>query len=99
MKHKIGNKLYEVKLKSAPIPIIDETLIVRPKPVTLPSGSTSKLIPTTTGVPTTKTTITRKDQSGNVIGVEQSHSAVEQPKPKPKEQLPVEKKVATQRNE
>ena len=90
-----GNKLYEVKLKSAPIPIIDETLIVRPKPVTLPSGSTSGSS-TTTGVPTTKTTITRKDQSGNVIGVEQSHSAVEQPKPKPKEQLPVEKKVATQ---
>ena len=90
-----SNKLYEVKLKSAPIPIIDETLIARPKPVATLSGSTNG-VSTTAGVSTTKTTITRKDQSGNVIGVEQSHSAIEQPKPKPKEQVPVEKKAATQ---
>ena len=73
-----SNKLYEVKLKSAPVPIIDETLIVRPKPMTAPLTTTA---PNGT-TPTTKTTITRKDQDGNVLGVEQSHSAPTTAKPK-----------------
>ena len=90
-----SNKLYEVKLRSAPIPIIDETLIAQPKPAIASSGSASGSSSTAVTA-TTKTTIKRKDQNGNVIGVEQSHSAVEPSKSKPKEQIPVEKKAGTQ---
>lgn len=85
-----NNKLYEVKLKTAQIPLIDESLIVRPK---ANASTVSKNTGSTDVAVTTKTTITRKDQGGNVIGVEQSHTAVEPAKVK--DQTSVEKKPAT----
>lgn len=97
-----SNKLYEVKLKPARVPLIDETQIAQSKPSTVSTSSDSKpksVAPaqsSTNVTATTKTTITRKDQGGNVIGVEQSHTSVEQSKPKeqpkPKEQAVTEKK-------
>ncbi len=81
-----SNKLYEVKLKSAPLPIIDETLL--PKPVVAS--------PTTSAMETaTKTTITRKDQKGQVVDVQRSQSTVNQwqaEQPKAKENGSAEKK-------
>ena len=81
-----SNKLYEVKLKSAPLPIIDETLL--PKPVVAS--------PTTSAMETaTKTTITRKDQQGQVVDVQRSQSSVNQgqaEQPKAKENGAAEKK-------
>lgn len=65
------NKLYQVKLKSVPLPLIDESLIVKPTPVT-----NTPIDPAKT---TTNTTITRKDQAGNVVDVKRSQSVVEQP--------------------
>ena len=68
----IGNKkLYQVKLKSAPLPLIDESLIVPPKPVLNAPIDPEKS--------TTTTTITRKDQAGNVVDVKRSQSVVDQP--------------------
>lgn len=74
----IGNsKLYQVKLKSAPLPLIDESLIVKPKlAVNAPIDSVKN---------TTTTTITRKDQAGNVVDVKRSQSAVDQP---PQKEMP-----------
>lgn len=68
----IGNKkLYQVKLKSAPLPLIAESLIVPPKPVLNAPIDPAKS--------TTTTTITRKDQAGNVVDVKRSQSVVDQP--------------------
>lgn len=71
-----GNKLYEVKLKSAPLPVIDETLLAQAKSV---------LAAVTGSAATTKTTITRRDESGNVVDVEKSQSSVAQSSSKNKE--------------
>ena len=62
-----SNKMYEVKLRSAPLPAIDETLIART------ASSTGAEGPSET---TTKTTITRRDASGNVVDVQKSQSSV-----------------------
>ncbi|TCB48987.1 hypothetical protein E0H80_13475 [Acinetobacter sp. ANC 4779] len=66
-----NSKIYAVNLKSAPLPRIDESLLVLPKPkptmpVLEPKSSAS-----------TTTTVTRRDEDGNVVDVQQSHSSVE----------------------
>ncbi|TCB43503.1 hypothetical protein E0H83_10635 [Acinetobacter terrestris] len=69
-----NNKLYAVNLKSAPLPRIDESLLVVPKPKpTVPVVDPKAA--------TTTTTVTRRDEEGNVVDVQQSHSSVE-PAPK-----------------
>ena len=68
-----SNKMYEVKLRSAPLPAIDETLIART------ASSTGAEGPSET---TTKTTITRRDASGNVVDVQKSQSSVVKKEPK-----------------
>lgn len=72
------NKLYEVKLKSAPLPVIDESLLAQAK-------SALAAITGSNTVNTTQTTITRRDESGNVIDVQKSQSTTAQPQNKPKE--------------
>lgn len=65
-----SNVLYEVKLRSAPLPMIDEAVVARQKAAALNELRT-----------TTKTTVTRKDQQGNVVDVQRSQTTTEQPKP------------------
>ncbi len=62
------NKLYQVKLKSAPLPVVDETLLAQAK------SALSSLTGSTPTNQTTKTTITRRDASGNVVDVQKSQS-------------------------
>ena len=65
-----NSKLYAVNLKSAPLPRIDESLVVPPKPKpTVPVVDPKAA--------TTTTTVTRRDEEGNVVDVQQSHSGVE----------------------
>ncbi|WP_445116778.1 hypothetical protein [Acinetobacter sp. WZC-1] len=84
------NKLYEVRLRPAALPVIDESLMVQPKPAAPAVTDAADA--------TTKTTITRKDSQGNVVDVQRSHTAVmDQPKPQEsRPAAPVEKKPAPQ---
>ncbi|MDV8154230.1 hypothetical protein [Acinetobacter bereziniae] len=67
-----ANKLYEVKLKSAPLPVVDETVLAQAKSalssLTNSSGANNE---------TTKTTITRRDASGKVVDVQKSNSTTQ----------------------
>ncbi|WP_168383684.1 hypothetical protein [Acinetobacter indicus] len=66
----LNNKLYEVALKPAALPKIDESLLAAPK-----QSATSPQRSTTT------TTVTRRDQDGNVVDVQKSQSGVAPPVP------------------
>ncbi|KAF1018740.1 MAG: hypothetical protein GAK29_04134 [Acinetobacter bereziniae] len=67
-----ANKLYEIKLKSAPLPVVDETVLAQAKAalssLTNSSGTANE---------TTKTTITRRDASGKVVDVQKSNSTTQ----------------------
>ena len=69
-----GNqKLYAIQLKAAALPRVDESLLSFPKPniaTQNPKNIEQKSA-------TTSTTITRRDENGNVVDVQQSHSAVQ----------------------
>lgn len=65
-----NNKLYAVNLKSAPLPKVDESILAIVKPKSNDSATDAKTA-------TTTTTVTRRDEQGNVVDVQQSHSAVE----------------------
>ncbi|MBJ8552171.1 hypothetical protein [Acinetobacter bereziniae] len=67
-----ANKLYEVKLKSAPLPVVDETVLAQAK-----SALSSLTNSSGTNNETTKTTITRRDASGKVIDVQKSNSTTQ----------------------
>ncbi|MEG0488806.1 MAG: hypothetical protein RR575_12865 [Acinetobacter sp.] len=81
------NKLYEVKLKSAPLPVVDESLLAQAK-------SALAAITGSNAVNTTQTTITRRDESGNVVDVQKSQSTTAQTQNKNKDSVtpPAEKK-------
>ncbi|NHB56754.1 hypothetical protein [Acinetobacter shaoyimingii] len=66
-----NNKMYAVNLKSAPLPIIDETIIAQQKALLALNNQIKT---------TTRTTVTRKDAQGNVIDVQRSQSTNELPK-------------------
>ena len=87
------NKLYEVKLKSAPLPVIDESLLAQAKSALTAIGSAA--------LNTTQTTITRRDESGTVVDVQKSQSTIAQPQNKTKdptvtstEKKPVEHEIS-----
>ena len=82
-----SNKMYEVKLRSAPVPIIDESLLARLAP------KLNTIDPTKA---TTSTTITRKDQSGKVVDVQRSQTAVDTQRQAENKSNSVEKKAADQ---
>ena len=82
-----SNKIYEVKLRSAPVPIIDESLLARLSPSSNTIDSAKA---------TTSTTITRKDQTGKVVDVQRSQTSVDTPKPTENKPAMTEKKVADQ---
>lgn len=67
-----GQKVYEVKLRPAAVPVIDESILAQMK-----QQATQALDPNKA---TTRTTVTRKDEQGNVVDVQRSQSAVA-PKP------------------
>lgn len=66
----LNSKLYEVRLRPAALPLIDESLLALPKP--------QPAAPATPGaLSTTTTTVTRRDADGNVVDVQKSHSNTE----------------------
>lgn len=67
-----NNKLYAVNLRSVPLPKVDESMLALPKPKHKPS-----VAETDPANATTTTTVTRRDEQGNVVDVQQSHSGVE----------------------
>lgn len=69
-----SNKLYQVKLRAAPLPVVDETLLAQAK-----SAISSVIGSNSSTNATTKTTITRRDASGNVVDVQKSQSNVPTP--------------------
>ncbi|PJF05365.1 hypothetical protein CVD08_02980 [Acinetobacter seifertii] len=70
-----NNQLYEVRLRPAALPTIDESLLM--------AGSTNAAVnvqPKATATNSaTKTTIVRRDAQGNVVDVQQSNSNIDQP--------------------
>lgn len=70
-----NNQLYEVRLRPAALPTIDESLLM--------AGSTNAAVNVQAKAPTTnsatKTTIVRRDAQGNVVDVQQSNSNIDQP--------------------
>ncbi len=66
----LNSKLYEVRLRPAALPLIDESLLALPKP--------QPAAPATPGaLSTTTTTVTRRDADGNVVDVQKNHSNTE----------------------
>lgn len=65
-----NSTLYEVKLKPAPLPRVDEL-----QQAILANLATTRAAQAN-AQPTTSTTVTQKDQAGNVVNVEQSRSSV-----------------------
>ncbi|ONN55492.1 hypothetical protein IC789_18435 [Acinetobacter seifertii] len=70
-----NNQLYEVRLRPAALPTIDESLLI--------AGSTNAAVNVQPKAPATnsatKTTIVRRDAQGNVVDVQQSNSNIDQP--------------------
>lgn len=80
----VGNqKVYDVKLRSVAVPIVDESLLARPViDRNLAAVGTA-----------TNTTITVKDGQGNVVDVKRSQSSVEAPKQSETKPTAVEQKA------
>lgn len=67
----LSTKLYAVNLHPAAVPKIDESALARPPATTTTAPSTQTVAPQNS---TTSTTITRRDQEGNVVDVQKSQS-------------------------
>ncbi|OTG99826.1 hypothetical protein [Acinetobacter sp. ANC 4973] len=65
-----NNKLYAINLKSAPLPKVDQTLLALPK-------LKPAVAPVDPKTATTTTKVTRRDEQGNVVDVQESHSTVD----------------------
>nr|WP_315278533.1 hypothetical protein [uncultured Acinetobacter sp.] len=74
----LSTKLYAVNLRPAAVPVIDESVLARPPATSTTAPSTQAVAPQNS---TTSTTITRRDQEGNVVDVQKSQSgtAITQP--------------------
>ena len=68
-----NHKLYAVQLKSAPLPRVDESLLSFPTPKAQSQANQS----VDHKAATTSTTVTRRDEQGNIVDVQQSRSSVE----------------------
>ncbi|ESK54374.1 MAG: hypothetical protein I8H98_04350 [Moraxellaceae bacterium] len=72
-----ANQLYEVQLKPAALPKVDETLLMgaaRPLKTAVGGNSAQMVVDPSTA---TQTTVTQRDAQGNVINVKQSRSTVQ----------------------
>ena len=67
----LSTKLYAVNLRPAAVPVIDESVLARPPATSTTAPSTQAVAPQNS---TTSTTITRRDQEGNVVDVQKSQS-------------------------
>lgn len=67
----LSTKLYAVNLRPAAVPVIDESVLARPPATTTTAPTTQAVAPQNS---TTSTTITRRDQEGNVVDVQKSQS-------------------------
>ncbi|SDY35335.1 hypothetical protein [Acinetobacter kyonggiensis] len=65
-----NNKLYAINLKSAPLPKVDQTLLALPK-------LKPAVAPVDPKTATTTTKVTRRDEQGNVVDIQESHSTVD----------------------
>ena len=65
-----NNKLYAVTLKSAPLPRVDGAVLALPK-------LKPAVVPVDPKTATTTTKVTRRDEQGNVVDVQESHSTVD----------------------
>ncbi|MFX4774276.1 hypothetical protein ABTC11_19945, partial [Acinetobacter baumannii] len=68
-------QLYEVRLRPAALPTIDESLLM--SGVATGTANAQPKAPATNSA--TKTTIIRRDAEGNVVDVQQSNSNIDQP--------------------
>lgn len=75
-----ANQLYEVRLRQAALPQIDESLLMAAR---TPAAQTKTTTAASMGNSTTKTTIIRRDAQGNVVDVHQSNSGAEPVKKAP----------------
>jgi peptidyl-tRNA hydrolase len=66
-------KIYAVKLKPAAVPVVDEVALLEQKRAAARRHAEQSTQPEQ-HVPTTATTVTRRDASGNVVDVQQSQS-------------------------
>lgn len=67
----LSTKLYAVNLRPAAVPKIEESALARPPATTTTAPTTQAVAPQNS---TTSTTITRRDQEGNVVDVQKSQS-------------------------
>ena len=67
----LSTKLYAVNLRPAAVPTIDESVLARPPATSTTAPTTQAVAPQNS---TTSTTITRRDQEGNVVDVQKSQS-------------------------
>lgn len=67
----LSTKLYAVNLRPAAVPVIDESVLARPTATSTTAPTTQAVAPQNS---TTSTTITRRDQEGNVVDVQKSQS-------------------------
>ncbi|MDO5542956.1 MAG: hypothetical protein Q4F77_06560 [Acinetobacter sp.] len=67
----LSTKLYAVNLRPAAVPKIDESALARPPATTTTAPTMQAVAPQNS---TTSTTITRRDQEGNVVDVQKSQS-------------------------
>lgn len=82
-----NNKVYEVRLRVAPLPRVSELLPERTATTSLPrTNSSSPQV-------TTQTTVTRRDSSGNVVDVQRSQSTSNTEKPREQVKEPAKEKV------
>ena len=73
-------KIYAVKLKPAAAPVVDEVTLLEQKRAAARRSAEQSIQPEQQ-VPTTATTVTRRDASGNVVDVQQSQSHSANPAP------------------
>lgn len=71
-----SSQLYEVKLKTAPLPKIDEAQMAA---LQAKAKAQQKAAEPPAKVATTTTTVTQRDADGNVVNVQRSQSSAEQP--------------------
>ncbi len=78
-----NNQLYEVRLRPAALPTIDESLLM--SGVATGTANAQPKAPATNSA--TKTTIIRRDAEGNVVDVQQSNSNIDQPNRTPQTRI------------
>lgn len=69
-------KIYTVKLKTAAVPVVDETVILQRRAAAeaARAAQSAPVVTPPPRIPTTSTTVTRRDAAGNVVDVQKSQT-------------------------